>query len=84
MSVRIVKSKIRELNKQKLVDLVRIRNYKKINFEQFLSDDCNRKPYIDSLNVQDARLRFKIASFMTPTVKMKFQSEKRFGHVILV
>ena len=73
-----VKAKIRELNKNKLVEKVRAQ-YKKIDLEKFANDDHKLKPYFKSLSVIEARLRFKIASSMTPTVKMNFQSDKQFS-----
>ena len=51
-----------------------------IDYERFESDTFNCKSYLYSLNIHDARLRFKLVSFMTPTVKMNFQSDKKFAN----
>ena len=77
---RIVKTKIRELNKAKLLEQVRSRNYKKIDFDKISSNNFEQKPYLSSLSVPDARLRFKIVGFMTPTVRMNFKSDKHFAN----
>ena len=54
------------------------KSYKKINLNALKEDDCSLKPYFMKLKVEDARLRFKLASNMTPTVAMNFQSERKF------
>ena len=36
------------------------------------------KDYFKELNVNDSRVRFKIASEMLPSIKMNFQSDKKF------
>ena len=51
---RIVKTKIRELNKAKLLEQVRSRNYKKIDFDKISSNNFEQKPYLSSLSVPDA------------------------------
>ena len=37
------------------------------------------KPYFKTLNVPDSMMKFKISSFMTPTIRMNFTSDKRFA-----
>ena len=75
---KLVKTKIDELNKAKLVEMTIKKSYKKINLNALKEDDCSLKPYFMKLKVEDARLRFKMASNMTPTVAMNFQSERKF------
>ena len=76
---KIVKNKIIELNKSKLLEVVRNRCYKKIDHNQLSDDDFMLKPYMRTLSVADARTRFRIASKMTLHIKMKFQSDSRFA-----
>ena len=76
---RIIKPKISELNRNKLIEHSKDKNYKKIDIDKLMSDDFCLKPYFLNLNVSDARLRFKIASCMTPSVKMNFPSDKLFA-----
>ena len=77
--------KMRELNKAKLLEQVRSRNYKKIDFDKISSNNFEQKPYLSSLSVPDARLRFKIVGFMTPTVRMNSKQidilQTNFGQV---
>ena len=77
---RVVKQKIYELNRNKIIEQAKCKNYKKVNIDKLTSDDFGLKSYFLSLNVTDARLRFKIASFMTPSVKMNFPSNKIFAN----
>ena len=76
---RIVKSKICELNRNKIIEHTKSKNYKKVDIEKLVKDDFSLKKYFLNLNVSDARLRFKIASFMTPSVKMNFPSDNVFA-----
>ena len=52
--------------------------YKKINVQEILNDNFERKPYITNLHSGDAKMRFKISSQMVPEVKMNFQSDSKF------
>ena len=72
---RLVNSKIKELNNQKLIQQVKSKQYKKNYHIEFESDRFELKPYLSNLNVTDARLKFKIVSHMVPTIKMNFQSD---------
>ena len=77
---RIVNSNINVLNRQKLIQQVKSKQYKKIDIAKFESDRFEVKPYILNLNVTDARLKFKINSYMVPTIKMNFQSDFGFSN----
>ena len=79
---RIVKAKIHELNKCKIIEQVRNRNYKKIDIEKLSKDDFEMKTYLKELKVDDARLRFKIVSHMTPSVQMNFPSDCLFTNTL--
>ena len=37
------------------------------------------KPYFGTLTVPDSRMKFKLSSFMTPTIRMNFPSDKKFA-----
>ena len=67
--------------KQKNTDELRLhlKKYKKINVEEICNEECDVKPYIKEMKLQDARLRFKLRSSMVPTVKMNFQSDPKFS-----
>ena len=75
---KLVKEKIRILNKEKIIDLVKKKQYKKVKIETLNSDDFTRKEYLSNLNVSDARIKFRLSSNMLQTVKMNFQSDPSF------
>ena len=53
--------------------------YKKIKYTDFKEKEFRAQPYMFQLNLAQARLRFKIKSFMTPTVKLNFASDPTFA-----
>ena len=73
-----INSKIHELNKEKIISMTRDKRYKKISLSQLKEDDFKKKNYFIELNADDARLRFKFASKMTPTIAMNFQNDNGF------
>ena len=74
----LIKKKIRELNKKDILQQIESEGYKKLNLETMKNDSFKLKPYMKNLNVSEARLKFKLNSFMTPTVKMNVQSDSEF------
>ena len=81
---KVVKSKIKELNKNKILEEAKRKNYKKIEFSKLASDNFELKDYLMNFSIDDARLNFKIKSFMTPGIKMNFQSDKVFAKELWV
>ena len=81
---RLVKSKVRELNKSKLLELARVKQYKKVVLDELKLNDFKLKPYFRNLSFKDAKLKFKLVSHMTPTIKMNFQSESKFSEKLWV
>jgi hypothetical protein len=75
----LVKKKIREMNKNNILQQIVQEGYKKVDIEQMKEDSFNLKQYMKDLNVYDARMKFKLNSFMTPTIKMNFQSDSEFA-----
>ena len=63
---------------QDILQQVEREKYKKLNLETMKNDSFELKPYMKNMNVSEARLKFKLNSFMTPTVKMNFQSDSVF------
>ena len=68
-----VKKHIRSMNKDDL--LHEMKGYKKLNIEQLQNEEFKRKSYLSSLNIYESRMRFKIKSHMTPSIRMNFQSD---------
>ena len=56
-----------------------MKSYKKIDLTEVQREGCELKSYMRNLNLGSARLRFKIRTKMTPTVKMNFKSDKKFA-----
>ena len=72
---RKVKSYIFEKNKSEL--LTKIKGYKKLNWEQLSHETFERKSYFFKLNLENARMCFRAASKLVPTILMNFPSKYR-------
>ena len=79
-----MKSKVRELNNSKLLEVARVKQYKKVVLDELKLNDFKLKPYFRNLSFKDAKLKFKLVSHMTPTIKMNFQSESKFSEKLWV
>ena len=73
-----MRAKIKVMNKNRILEEAKSKNYKKIELSKLASDNFELKEYLKNFSVEDARLNFKIKSYMTPGVKMNFQSDKLF------
>ena len=74
----MIKGKIRVHNKLSILDKVKNEGYKKVKHEELKDEEFTPKNYLSELCVTKARLRFKIKSKMTPTVKMNFPSDTQY------
>ena len=74
----VVKEKIKILNKERVIEMAKQKQYKKVSIETLSADDFIRKSYLSEMNVSDARIRFKVSSHMLQTVKMNFQSDPEY------
>ena len=70
----LVKKKMKEVNKEDILN--QMKGSKKLPVNQLKTEAFSMKSYLSELNKEDARLRFKINSGMTPTLKMNFQSDR--------
>ena len=75
---KMIKGKIRVHNKLSILDKVKNEGYKKVKHEELKDEEFTPKNYLSELCVTKARLRFKIKSKMTPTVKMNFPSDTQY------
>ena len=75
---KLVKTKIRDLNKSIIVERTANQGYKKVDLDSLREDSFVKKSYFTAMNIHDARMRFKFSSRMLPTVKMNFQSDRKF------
>ena len=72
---RKIKQIVLDKNKDDLIEMSR--KYKKINFDS--ETDLNtRHHFMHELNVDDARMLFKIRSNMVPSIQMNFPNDKTF------
>ena len=72
-----VKKYIRRENEVELRE--KLKAYRKLNASDFDSENLATKDYLRTLNMADARLKFKLRACMTPTVKMNFKSDAKFA-----
>ena len=72
-----MKSEIAKLNKDEI--LQKTKGYKKISYEELSKQPFMLQPYMKTLKISDARLRFKLKTFMTPTIQMNFPSDSEFA-----
>ena len=57
--------------------MTKIKGYKKLNFEELSLETFERKPYFFNLSLENARMRFRAASKLVPTILMNFPSKYR-------
>ena len=70
-----VKKYVMELNKTQLLD--DIRKYKKLSYDNLSQETFERKPYFLNLSLESARMRFRVASKLVPTILANFASKYR-------
>ena len=75
---RQVRRAITEVNKNDLLSQIRDK-YEKLNYDSFKVETFSTQEYLKSLNVNDARLKFRIRSKMVKTVALNFSSDKKFS-----
>ena len=81
---RLVKEKIKEMSRTKLIELARKKQYKKVDLADLAINDFDLKPYFRNLSIPDSKLKFKITCHMVPGVKMNFQSDKGYAKKLWV
>ena len=64
-----------ELNKMDILE--KMAPYKKMDHKTIENEKFEVKSYVKNMNPAQARLRFRISSFMTKTVKMNFSSDPK-------
>ena len=71
-----IKKRIEEKNKYELLE--QIKGYKKLCYEELSKESYEVKEYFFKLNVQQVRMKHKLRSRMTPTVRMNFSWDPQF------
>ena len=72
----LVKTKMYKLNRNDILN--QMKPLKKIIYKEHISEKFQLQPYMTNLNIAEARLKFKLKTKMTPTVRMNFQSDAGF------
>ena len=70
---RKIDSYITEKNKNDVLN--DIRKYKKLDFEELSKEKFERKSYLYELNLENARMMFKIKSKVVPTIRKNFSQK---------
>ena len=73
---KMVKRKIVEKNRQDLLD--QMKGYQKIDYSTHENEPFKIQQYLQQMKLSQARLKFKIDCFMTPTVKLNFLNNDQF------
>ena len=74
---RQVKRAVIEDNKNHLLRLIRDK-YEKLDYESLKAETFSTQRYLKNLNVNDARLKFKIRCKMVKTIALNFSSDTKF------
>ena len=74
----IVKKNIRIRNKDDLLEIMKEKNYSKINHKVLAQENFELKSYIVKMHTSEARDKFRLRSCTMRTVKMNFPSDKQY------
>ena len=55
-----------------------MKGYKKINFYECKEKPHKMQDYFEKLNVKETRMKFRIDSFLVPTIRENFKSNKKY------
>ena len=75
---KLTQEKLHLKNSRDIIEMARSYKYK-IDRSSFENDDFKMKPYFKEMTTENARLWFKLASYMTP-LAMNQRQERRFGN----
>ena len=72
-----VTKKIKSMNRDDILNMMK--PYKKISHQEHVNEQLQVQPYLKTMNIAQARMRFKLKTSMTPTVQMNFPSSEEFA-----
>ena len=75
---KFVKTEVLKANMVDILNQMR-KPYKKISHSDHVQEEFQLQPYLETLSIPDARLKFKLKTGMTPTVRMNFPSDTDFA-----
>ena len=73
---REVSRRVEEKNYNDLMKI--IKTYKKLDYAELSCEEFNFKPYLNKLNLSDARTRMRLRANMINNIKFNFQSDPQF------
>jgi hypothetical protein len=75
---KFVKTEVLKANRNDFLNLMK-KPYKKISHSDYVQEELKLQPYLQDLSIPEARLKFKLKTGMTPTVRMNFPSDAEFA-----
>ena len=57
---------------------MKIKKYKKLDYDKLLKEEYGAKEYLSSLNIADARLKFALRTCMTRSVQANFKNDPTY------
>jgi hypothetical protein len=72
---KLINEKMTQVNKTDILE--KMAPYKKLDHKTIENEKFEVKSYVKNMNTAQARLRFRITSFMTKTVRMNFSSDPK-------
>ena len=78
---KVVKTEVLAINRNDILNQMR-KPYKKISLAEHTQEEFQLQPYMSSLSIAEARMKFKLKTGMTPTVRMNFPSDKEFARML--
>ena len=75
---RLVKKTVTEANRVELLKLIEVK-YEKLEYENLKTETFNKKDYMRTLNMHDARMKFRIRCKMVKKVALNFSSDPQYS-----
>ena len=75
----LVRKNVLKMNRDDILQMMK-KPYKKISYNDHVKEKFHCQPYLKTMNISQARLRFKLKTGMTPTVQMNFPSSAEFAN----
>ena len=67
-----------KISRNDILELMK-KPYKKISHDNHQDEDFKLQPFITNLNIEEARIKFKLKTKMTPAIRMNFSSDPEFA-----
>ena len=74
---KLVKTEVYKLNRNDVLNQMR-KPYNKIKYEEHINSEMELQPYLKTMNISEARMKFRLKTKMTPTIRMNFASDPEY------